>query len=160
MSELQKVDNLASKLLLSIEEILKYSQLNNTPELVKNNITENDEAEDVNMESESEDDEEDENSEENDILTRNLLRNINAKRHDVASIDSIEQIQVLHKHSKNVVKSIQELLLITKNLKEKWALKHVPSSYSSENVDGDTDASNDVNAKEIKTCIENIQLLL
>lgn len=160
MSDLQKVDTIASKLLLSIEEILKYSQLNNTPELVKNSNTENDEKEDVDMESESEEDDDEENSEKNGILTRNLLRNINAKRHEVASIDSIEQVQVLHKHSKNFVKSIQELLLITKSLKEKWALKHVPRKYSSENIGGDAKTSNDVNAKEIKTCIENIQLLL
>ncbi|KAL6930303.1 uncharacterized protein HGUI_01856 [Hanseniaspora guilliermondii] len=159
MSELQKVDNIANKLLLSIEEILKYSQLNNTPELVKNNNTEDDEEDDIDMESES-DDEEDENSNENDILSRNLLRNINAKRHEVASIDSIEQIQVLHKHSRNVVKSIQELLLITKNLKEKWALKDVPRSINNENTESNTETTNDVNANEIKSCIENIQLLL
>lgn len=159
MSELQKVDNIANKLLLSIEEILKYSQLNNTPELVKNNNTEDDEEDDIDMESES-DDEEDENSNENDILSRNLLRNINAKRQEVASIDSIEQIQVLHKHSRNVVKSIQELLLITKNLKEKWALKDVPRSINNENTESNTETTNDVNANEIKSCIENIQLLL
>lgn len=160
MSELQKVDNIASKLLLSIEEILKYSQLNNTPELIKNSNTVNDEKEDVGMESESEDEEKDEDSEENDILTRNLLRNINAKRHEVASIDSIEQVQVLHKHSKNAVKSIQELLLITKNLKEKWALKQVSRSYKNENIEGDAITTNDANAKEINTCIENIKLLV
>lgn len=164
MSEIQKVDTISNKLISSIEEILKYTQLNNTPELVKNNDPENEvneENEDFNMYSdEEEEDEEGDGAHQNDILTRNLFRNINAKRHEVASIDSIEQIQVLHKHSKNIVKSIQELLLITKHLKEKWALKHEESLEENETSLEAVQKTNDNNEEEIKACIEGLKSLI
>lgn len=162
MSDLQKVDTISNKLITSIEEILKYTQLNNTPELVKNNDPENnlnEDDEDVDMYSD-EGEEDGEESHQNDILTRNLLRNINAKRHEVASIDSIEQIQVLHKHSKNVVKSIQELLLITKHLKERWALKHNKNLETGEMSLESLEKMNESNEQEIKACIEGLKFLI
>ena len=162
MSDLQKVDTISNKLISSIEEILKYTQLNNTPELVKNNDFENnlnEEDEDVDMYSD-EGEEDSEESHQNDILTRNLLRNINAKRHEVASIDSIEQVQALHKYSRNIVKSIQELLLITKNLKERWALKHNKDLEAGETSLEILEKMNERNEKEIEACIEGLKLLI
>ncbi|XBW34555.1 hypothetical protein QEN19_000117 [Hanseniaspora menglaensis] len=157
MIELEIINKIAGKLLHSYEEILKYSQLNNTPELVQHN--ENEESEDEDEYSEYSDDEDiDTNAHSNDITSRNLLRNINAKRHEISSIDAIEQIQVVHKHSKNVVKSLQELLLITRQLKEDWILEsHKKIEYTINDEELKIlEEENKKKKKDLTDCINDI----
>ena len=168
MSDIERVDKIAAKLIHSFEEILKYTQLNNTPELVKNNTFEADDDADEDYNDDSfeaySDDEMEgeqgnaENAHNNDITTRNLLRNINAKRHEISSIDSIEQVQVVHKHAKNVVKSLQELLLITRQLKESWILEYNAGKkniITDEQLQKATEENN-TNKEYLKTCIHDV----
>lgn len=161
MSQIDRVNKIAAKLLHSYEEILKYSQLNNTPELVENNVPQEEDDEEENEEYggyyDEEEDDEDDSAETNDVITRNLLRNINAKRHEMSSIDGIEQIQLAHKHSRNVVKSLQELLLVTRNLKEKWILEFNKTALDFNDIKlEEEDALNQRKKEELSACIHDI----
>lgn len=161
MSEADRVNKIGAKLIHSLEEILKYSQLNNTPELVKGNeFADDDEDDDDNSYSEFSEDDNDgeEGSHDNAITSRNLLRNINAKRHELSSIDSIEQSQVVHKHSKNVVKSVQELLVITRKLKEDWILEYNDneSIVLREDEIQKAKENNDKKKEQLDTCIKDM----
>lgn len=162
MPEADRVNKIAAKLIHSLEEILKYSQLNNTPELVKGNeFADDEEDDDVDNsygEFSDDDNDGDEGSHDNAITSRNLLRNINAKRHELSSIDSIEQAQVVHKHSKNVVKSLQELLLITRKLKENWILEYNEneSNVLSDEVLQKAKEDNDKKKEQLKSCIQDM----